>query len=182
MDRRLVAVSLAGAALVFATGCKDDLVLADARDCLGQPETCIGNVVQANVQSGPAGENPGGRFVYESGFGMGRARIDARATCLEVHGDTAIIGYTGTVTGYMVRVYKAGLARLRHLGPRDSRKDTFQVTGGDISETPVPGPTTCSSFPGPFPSTSGESVNEEGDVIVFDASVPPDGASAALGR
>ena len=155
---------------------KDDLVLADARDCRGQVENCaaFGNVLQANVQSGPAGQNPTGGFQFESGLGRGRAHIDARATCLDFDGGTAIIGYAGTITGYMVRVYAAGLARLRDLGPRDSGKDTFQVVRGDISATPVPGPTTCSSFPGPFPGTvAPESVNEEGDMIVFDAPVPP---------
>jgi hypothetical protein len=174
VHRRLIAVSLAGAALAATTGCDGDVVVADARDCRGLVEYCafVGDVIQAGVQSDAAGQQPMGHLQSEGGTGMGRGRIDAQATCLNVAGNTAIIGWTGTVSGQLGRYYKAGLARLRDLGPRDSGKDTFELAGTDISETPVAGPTTCSSFPGPFPNSGGSAaINEEGDVIVFDAPV-----------
>ena len=70
-------------------------MLTDARDCRGQVENCaaFGNVLQAKIQSGPAGQNPIGGFQHESGFGMGRGHIDARATCADVdggHGDNRL--------------------------------------------------------------------------------------------
>jgi hypothetical protein len=173
--RRLIAVSLAAAALAATTGCDGDVVVADARDCRGLVgEDCdlAGSVIQAGVESDAAGQQPMGRLRYWSGFGMSRGRIDAQATCLDVSGNTAIIGWTGTISGYLGTYYKAGLARLRDLGPRDSDKDTFEFSSTAISETPVAGPTTCSSFPGPFPNSGGQpESNEEGDVVVFDAPV-----------
>ena len=185
MDRRFIVVPLAGAALVFATGCNHDVVVADATDCHGLAEAdCVyPDVIQATVQSGPAGQNADGQLLIWGGFGMARARIDAQVTCLHVDGNTAIIGWAGTVSGYLGRYYKAGLEQVRDLGPRDSGQDTFEGSSTQISETPVPGPTTCSSFPGPFPTSDGHpSRNEQGNVLVYDAPVGPDGVRGALGR
>jgi hypothetical protein len=177
-----MAVSLAGAALAATTGCDRDVVVANARDCSSQVESCqsVGHLIQASVNGDSAGRQPTGRLQDESGHGMGRGRIDAQATCLHIDGNTAIIGWTGTVSGYFGSYYLAGLARLRDLGPRDSGQDTYELVRGDVSETPVAGPTTCSSYPGLFPNAVAPvSHNVEGDVFVFDAPVR---ASAALSR
>ena len=177
-----MAVSLAGAALALATGCTNDLVIADAVDC--DPEQSPGcefasDVIATVVQSGPAGQNPDGRLRYQTGLGMGRAYLDAHATCLNVNGGTAIIGFAGTLGRPDLQFQVAGLARLRDLGPRDSGEDTFKVVTNELSEAPGPGPTTCSSFPGPFSrSIGGDGRNVHGDVFVFDAQFRP--GSAAL--
>ena len=150
-------------------------MIADARNCTGEITYC--DSIQATVEPGQAGQSPTGEFHFTSGLGMGRGRIDARPTCLEVNGNTAIIGYAGTVTGFNIHFYLAGLARLRDLGPPDSGEDIVEVSRSDISETPVPGPTTCSSFPGPFPGTVAPPLrNVEGNLFVFDAPAPPDAA------
>jgi hypothetical protein len=185
MSRRLMAVSLAGAALAATTGCDRDVVSTNARSCSSQVEGCefSGNLIKASVQSDAAGRQPMGRLQYDSGLGMGRGHIDAQATCLDVHGDTAIVGWSGTVSGSLGRFYLAGLARLRDLGPRDSGRDTYELVRGDLSQTPVAGPTTCSAFPGPFPNAVAPvSTNVEGDVFVFDAPVRSDGARGVLTR
>jgi hypothetical protein len=185
MHRRLIAISLAGAALATTTGCDRDVVVANARNCSSQVESCafVGNLIQASVQSDAAGQGPTGGLQYDSGLGMGRGHIEAQATCLNVAGNTAIVGWTGTVSGYLGRFYLAGLARLRDLGPRDSGRDTYELVRGDLSQTPVVGPTTCSSYPGPFPNAVAPvSNNVEGDVFVFDAPVGSDGVRGVLSR
>ena len=180
-----MAVSLACAALAATTGCDRDVVAANARNCSSQDESCdfVGNLIKASVQSDAAGRQPMGWLQYDSGLGMGRGHIDAQATCLDVAGATAIVGWSGTVSGSLGRFYLAGLARLRDLGPRDSGKDTYELVRGDLSQTPVAGPTTCSAFPGPFPSAVAPvSSNVEGDVFVFDAPVRSGGARGVLSR
>jgi hypothetical protein len=185
VDRRFFAVSLAGVALAFGTGCDRDVVLADGMDCQGTESQCFyATVIQATVQSGSAGQNADGNLAIHRGSGMGRAHLDAEVTCLHVDGNTAIIGWRGTLTGYQLGpYYKAGLERLRDLGPRDSGQDTFEGSETEeLSETPVPGPTTCSSFPGLFPRTYEPTRILQGDVFVYDAPVGPDAVRGALGR
>ena len=150
-------------------------MVADAAFCFGSGEaSCgfFGNLLVADVRSGPAGENPTRTVRYTSGLGMGRGLIDAKASCLNVDGDTAVIGYTGRVTGFLFPegLFTTGLIRVVDRGGADSSLDSFEIDRGGLFETPVPGPQDCAAFPG---DGEGVSVNELGDIVVRDAPAVP---------
>jgi hypothetical protein len=157
-----------------AQGPVGDSVIADAADCFGtMPADCnvVGDLFRADVRSGPAGENPTGTVRHTSGFGMGRGFVDAQPTCLNVTGDTAIIGFAGRVTGFLAPegIFITGLIRVVDRGGAGSRLDTFEFRRDQLSETPVPGPLDCSAFSG----GDGVRVNEIGDIVVHDAPAVP---------
>jgi hypothetical protein len=66
------------------------------------------------------------------------------------------------------------LVRIVDAGGPDSAADAFHfaIQAGDEDGAPLPGPTTCSTFPGPFPTGNflfPDFTNETGDVVVTDA-------------
>ena len=161
----------------LAQGPAGDFVTADTTDCQSAPEFCrdFGDIFVADVGSGPAGENATGTVQYTSGFGRARAFTDAQVSCLNVAGDTAIIGFTGKIFAFVVPqgVFTSGLFRVVDRGGPDSSLDTFQIARGAFSETPIPGPRDCSAFPGSFSDIGQVSVNEVGDIVVHDAPALP---------
>ena len=182
MRRRLTSlvllVSLAVASLTLvppgtlAQEPAGDSVTADAMDCFGMgpgaPCGALANIFQADVHSGPAGENPTGTVRLANGVGLGRALFDARASCLNVAGDTAIIGVAGRVTSTTDLFFFSGLFRVVDRGGPDSSLDTFEFAP-DLSSTPVAGPQDCAAFQGDGP----RGVNQFGDIVVRDAPARP---------
>jgi hypothetical protein len=112
------------------------------------------------VTSGPG---PGDTFI-----------VDAEATCLSVSGKVAIVGVTGTELQPRIPVEFpiAGLIRFVDAGGPDSAADAVEVayTRGEVFGPPLPGPTSCSTFPATFPSVPRfpDFANETGDVVVTD--------------
>jgi hypothetical protein len=202
MTRLAVVVGLAIAALLGAPAGAagqspgTDSVTGSARDCVSVfgldpcDRTILFNV---DVESGPMGEHPTGTVTWNE-LGLtpgGSTSARAEATCLSVSGRVAIIGVTGFwerfgVGGFGLQF--TGLVRVVDGGGPNSAADTIQTAyehGGPVlppgpPPPPLPGPTTCSSFPGPFPTGPRPPfffpavfTNEVGDVSVTDASPPP---------
>ena len=96
--------------------------------------------------SGPDGKNPTGRMhiVQEEPV------FSLEVTCLAVSGNTAIIGFEGTVGAGAGDGPVTGLAKVVDGGGPGSGLDTFHFFQ---FVTPVPAPTTCASFPGPVPGS-----------------------------
>jgi hypothetical protein len=133
----------------------------------------------ANVdaRSGPLGENANGAATIESTGNFG-PKWDWEVTCLNVRGKTAIVGVTGSEwTGYgWGETYpSAGLLRIVDGGGNASRLDTleFATIEGQQDGPPIPGPTTCSEYPGDYGVSSGPHPNEDGDMVVTDVQPPP---------
>jgi hypothetical protein len=130
-----------------------------------------------DVESGSAGENPAGSVTW-SQLGLtpgGSPSLTAEATCLSVSGDVAIIGVTGTLVNPALEFGTpiAGLIRVVDGGGPNSAADRFQFAfqTGTPGGPPLPGPSSCSTFPGTFPTDSAAFpafVNEVGDVVVTD--------------
>jgi hypothetical protein len=136
-----------------------------------------GPAARVDATSGAAGENASGtaRFGYAQGSLTPLWELDV--TCLSVTGHTAVIGFTGTYTTYFTtgEVHPtAGLIRAVDGGGPASGQDTaeFASVEGAIGGPPIPGPTTCSSYPGGYPLLHGPIVNSEGDLVVTDAQAP----------
>jgi hypothetical protein len=96
-------------------------------------------------------------------------------TCLSVNGNLAVIGFSGAVTG-IVSYWVAGLVSVVDAGGPATGGDTFEWAelrgepGPTPAGDPLPGPTDCSSYPGPFPFLNGPvSVGTSGDIAVIDA-------------
>jgi hypothetical protein len=104
-----------------------------------------------DATSGPAGENPAGTVTMQSGGGNAPF-FSFTVTCLSVSGSTAIIGVGGTVFGFGTQLPARGLIRVVDAGGPSSGLDTIETAGelGSEGGPPLPGPTTCSAFPGPF--------------------------------
>jgi hypothetical protein len=136
--------------------------------------------ITVDVESGPVGENPTGTVDLRSlGMSPGSSVITtSEATCLSVSGRVAIIGLTGTGLQNPVLSFVAGLVRVVDAGGLDSGADTFEFAyqRGPFSGPPLPGPTSCSTFPGTFPRDPfffPDFTNETGDVVVTDAQPSP---------
>jgi hypothetical protein len=158
-----------------------DSVIGTASDCL-EPVEFFCEVrrlsITVDVESGPVGENPTGTvFLARDGLTPGDSPSTSfEATCLSVSGRVAIIGLAG-ITLHPTFHFDAGLVRVVDGGGPDSGADIFEYAHQeDIS--PLPGPTSCSTFPGPFPTAPGvdpdfnvfpDFTNETGDVVVTDA-------------
>jgi hypothetical protein len=102
---------------------------------------------------------------------MGRGFVDAQPTCLNVAGDTAIVGFAGRLTGFLAPegFFITGFIRVVDRGGPDSSPDTFEFSRDQLSLTPVPGPLDCSTFSG----GDGVRVNERGDIVVHDPPAVP---------
>jgi hypothetical protein len=149
-----------------------------ASDCYPWPE--CGNVVaefEFDAHSGPSGENPTGTVEWHLGGGDGPTWL-GDVTCLAVTGNTAVIGFGGSVVGNP-SYYVAGLIKAVDVasGPGDTL-DTFEWAehqgelnfgGGPIGE-PLPGPTDCSSYPSSFPGSVEKLIAQNGgDIVITDA-------------
>jgi hypothetical protein len=166
-----------------------DAVVGTASACVESFEPAPGQIICArgpsldvNVQSGPGGENPTGTVAVGS-LGLtpgGSVTVVAEATCMSVSGRVATIGVTGTWRqgGLGLDLWLAGLVRVVDAGGPGSGADTFEFAyrTTDIFEPPLPGPTTCSTFPAAFgrdPFFFPDFTNEAGDVVVTETpSIP----------
>jgi hypothetical protein len=158
--------AVAGAA---DTGCLVDF---------GEPPCTLRFLADVAVMSQPGGANPQGSIhVDELGPSPGGTTwIDAAVTCLSVNDRVAIVGVTGSRQrsgSGSPHTQVAGLIRIVDAGGPNSNADTFQFAMNESARddrTLLPGPTTCSSFPGPFPTTAPfrDFTNKTGNVIVTD--------------
>jgi hypothetical protein len=123
-----------------------------------------------DARSGPSGENPSGTATWHLGRASGPTwTVDV--TCLSVTGNTAVIGFSGTVSRPLITEPTAGLIRVVDAGGPNSGLDSFEFAEqrGDPSSGPLPGPTECSSFPSIFPFVNGPISITSGDIVVTDA-------------
>lgn len=184
----LAVVAVAGApASAIGQSAGTDSVAGSASECTETIELGPGQVqcarrpsVDVDVRSGAAGDNPTGTADLGS-VGLtpgGSVIVDAEATCLSVNGGVATIGLTGAFhqggQGFG-EAWIEGLIRVVDGGPA-SGADTIEVAYrlDDLSGPPPAGPTTCSTFPGPFGRDSfffPDFSNAIGDIVVTDA--PP---------
>jgi hypothetical protein len=178
--RRLVTVTAAAALLLLGIP-SSGLGQPPARDSVaGQlfsPERGLIFIVEA--QSGPSGENPTGTVQWAIGGGAGLG-WGGSVTCLAVRDSTAVIGFSGTHNpGFEMPIHPVtGLIRVADGGGVESGLDSFEwaETLGPAGGAPIPGPSDCSAFPGPFArsiwSPPGGVVNDFGDLIVIDTQPP----------
>jgi hypothetical protein len=168
-----------------------DSVTGTASECVEFIEPGPGQIICArrpsldiNVESDPGGENPTGTATLSS-LGLtpgGSVTVVSEATCLSVTGAVAIVGVAGRQrqggSGGEFENPIAGLLRVVDAGGPNSGADTveFAYQTGDALGPPLPGPTTCSTFPGPFPNNSfwfPNFTNAEGDLVVIDTPALP---------
>jgi hypothetical protein len=166
-----------------------DSVAGEPIDCIevfepfpGQIECIRQLALNIHVESGPAGENPVGTVSWsDRGPSPGSSSVlSAEPTCLSVADRVAIIGVTGTwfSVGLGSQTPIAGLIRVVDRGGPDSDADTleFAFQTGQEFDPPLPGPTSCFSFPGSFPRNPSDFPgfsNETGDVVVVDTRPMP---------
>jgi hypothetical protein len=181
-----LAVVTLGGVPAAATGqaAGTDSVTGTAGECVeffepgpGQIFCARGLSLDVDVESGPAGQNATGTVLLTS-IGLtpgGSVTVTAVATCLSVSGRVAIIGVTGTwhQGGLGFDAPIAGLIRVVDGGGPDSGLDSveFAYQMGEPFGPPLPGPTTCSTFPGPFAEDSfffPDFTNATGDLVVTD--------------
>jgi hypothetical protein len=165
----LLAALALGPVLAFA-GCRDTVT--------GTVQDASGLAGRVEAQSGPSGGNPSGTALFGSPDSSLAPRWDLKVTCLSASGHTAIVGFTGTLStfiGFGETYPTAGLIRAVDGGATGSGLDSleFASTEGPQDGAPIPGPTTCSSYPGPYPGQHGPIVNNEGDLVVTDGAPPP---------
>ena len=143
-----------------------------------------GAVVSFDIaaRSGLDGENPSGHVQLHGGGGLGPSWAGA-VTCLRASGNVATIGFEGTHSDSGFVGPATGMVRIVDRRGRSSA-DTFAwvwnppspwyLPPGQPPPTPIPAPTDCSAFPGPF---SAASVYTEpipaGHLSVVDAPVTP---------
>jgi hypothetical protein len=145
-------------------------------------DSAVGTVINPSGEagridafSGPAGESPSGTATFGHIEGGLTPRWELKVTCLSVTGRTALIGFTGsygTFIGFGESYPTAGLIRVVDGGGSASKLDSaeFASVTGEQDGPPIPGPTTCSLYPGPYPGRFGPIVNNEGDLVVKDSS------------
>jgi hypothetical protein len=175
--RMLFAAAAAGMSLLLLPGVSS--AQAPALDSVTGEGGQAGNFsFSFDARSGPSGQNPGGQVSWHFGGGFGPSS-NSTVTCLSVAGNTAVIGFSGAVTG-IVSYWIAGLLKVVDAGGPAIADDTFEWVelDGTPGPTPVgdplPGPTDCSSYPGSFPSLHGPvSVGAFGDIAVTDAKPTP---------
>jgi hypothetical protein len=163
----LTAAALAGfpASAASQVPAKDS-VTGTASDCIESIEISPGQsmcardlVLDVNAVSDPAGGQPSGSVSWQDlGLTPGGSSTvtGADVTCLAVSGNEAIIGITLVPGGVPPEPFQtpiAGLVRVVNGGGPDSRADTIEraIQRGPNNGPPLPGPTSCSTFPGPFP-------------------------------
>lgn len=162
-----------------------DSVSGDASECLELFEPVPGVIncrrllsLNVEVESGPSGEHPTGTVLLLSGGPTpgGTFSATTNATCLSVSGHVAIIGLSGNVHqgGLGFDFGMAGLVRVVDGGGPNSGADSVEFayqTGDEPFGPPLPGPTTCSTFPATFFTDTfafPDFTNAEGDVVVTD--------------
>jgi hypothetical protein len=180
----LVVIVLAGAAAsASAAATSGDSVSGSSGACFWwtpvDPTLCGQDFdFSAHVVSGPGGESPSGDLVWSVG-GLtpgGSSYSEAAPSCLYVHGRVAIIGVSGNegrggISGGEYPFF--GLVRVTDGGGPGSRADMVEIAiqRGAKSGPPLAGPTSCSTFPGGFPSGgyyAPDASNETGDLVVAD--------------
>jgi hypothetical protein len=129
-----------------AQGSLEDSVTGDLFD----RDTGV-QVLGVDARSGPSGENPSGTATWHIGGGLGPT-WNVSVTCLAVAGNTAVIGFSGTLYFFGDLSPVAGLARAGDGGGPDSGLDSFgwAETTGAPGGPAIPGPTDCSSYPSAF--------------------------------
>jgi hypothetical protein len=162
----------------------DSVIGTATSDCLESVELdgqifCLRRLsITVDVESGPMGENPTGTVgLISLGPTPGSTiSTDSEAACLSVSGGVAIIGLAGQGFQGLAPFFVAGLLRVVDAGGLDSGGDTFesayQSTPPFPPGPPLPGPTSCSTFPGAFPRDPfvfPDFTNKTGDVVVTDA-------------
>jgi hypothetical protein len=125
-----------------------------------------------DARSGPNGENPTGWIAYDRSFG-------GRVTCLDVDGDTAVVGFSGEIYyGPLgINLEQNGIVRVVDNGPWLDYFGAFVDFGYPIGTPPrpaVPAPTDCLSYPGPFEAypAGTPDILWPGGLVVTDAPVP----------
>jgi hypothetical protein len=175
------------AATAQSTG--TDSVSGDASECVEFFEPVPGVIncarqlsLNVEVASGPSGQHPTGTVQLLSGGTTpgGTFSATSKATCLSVSGHAAIIGVSGNLHqgGLGVDFGMAGLVRVVDGGGPNSGADSVEFarkTGDEPFGPPLPGPTTCSTFPATFFTTIffPDFTNAEGDVVVTDTAALP---------
>jgi hypothetical protein len=160
---------LAAVLALFAAGCRDTVV--------GGVLNEGGMAGYLNAQSGPSGENANGIAQFGSPDSTLAPRWDLKVTCISATAHTAILGFQGwyaTFYGWGEVYPTAGLIRAVDGGGKASGLDSLEfatVTGAQDGD-PIPGPTTCSSYPGGYTPNGGPIVNsQDQDLVVTDS--PP---------
>jgi hypothetical protein len=168
---RLAAGGLAVAGLLALPGVAagqaptEDSVVADGFD----PGVLF---LDIDVRSGPSGENPTGRVAFHIGGGLGPT-YTAEPTCLGVTGNTAVIGFLGTLSfgGSVDPV--AGLIRVTDAGGPGSSQDIFEGPRAVDTSPPVTPLTDCSNFPTAGGDRFSVFADPTGDIVVRDAQPLP---------
>ena len=134
--------------------------------------------LNVEVESGPSGEHPTGTVLLLSGGPTpgGTFSATTNATCLSVSGHVAIIGLSGNVHqgGLGFDFGMAGLvpgSGWRGTELRCRQRRVRLPDGRRPFGPPLPGPTTCSTFPATFFTDTfafPDFTNAEGDVVVTD--------------
>jgi hypothetical protein len=205
----LVVVVCAASPATAAGQSTGDSVKGSADDCIPFSEPLPGQdpcekvvALRVDVESGPMGEHPAGTLAWDE-FGPTPSSNDhaqAEATCLSVRGRLAIIGFTGSWLPYGAfhppyPLAIAGLVRVADAGGPNSSLDSYRVAYQDRGpyvpgpgfppkepQPSLPGPTSCSTFPGPFPTeprfpffwgANFNFTNQTGDIVVTDSQALP---------
>ena len=148
----------------FAQGAGDS-VWGEAAD----PDGDVPRVISVFASSDPDGGNPTGELQLRS-QNAGSTRVSV--TCLNVRGREAILGFTGQDFDPDLRPI-AGYARIldRVVEIAETALGPSWVPTPEAPQPPppLPGPTTCASFP-PFPRLSLLTLTfEVGNIVVTDA-------------
>ena len=152
MRKLLLIFALAAVAALVVPGVANgqsptgDFVEGDQRDF------SIGVFFHIHVSSGPAGETPTGTVTFQQGGGNSPFE-SLDVSCLSVSGNTAIIGFAGTEFDSGFEFPERGLVRVVDAGGFGSGLDTIEITYGVAlgdQGQPLPGPTSCSTFPDPI--------------------------------
>jgi hypothetical protein len=167
--RRLL---LAVAALLITAAVAPPLATAQAptEDSVVAEGGFVGVVTfEINVRSGPSGEQPTGVVNLHFGGGLG-STYSTNVTCLAVSGNTAVIGFAGTLFFFGEISPVAGLIRVVDGGGSGSGQDTLEGPLAQNEGPPANPAPNCSAFPGggfvysDFPA---------GDIVVTDAPATP---------
>lgn len=173
----LLAAAAVGVSLLLLTGVSK--AQTPAQDSVTGQGGQAGSLTWSfDAHSGPSGEDPSGEVVWHFGGGLGPTS-NTDVTCLAVTGNTAVIGFSGAVTG-IVSYWIAGLMKVVDGGGPALGGDSFEwaeldgVPGPTPVGDPLPGPTDCSTYPAAFPLKSGTiNVGTFGDIVVTDAKPTP---------
>lgn len=176
--RRVLRVLAAALACAFPAGASAQAPGDSVTGALLDPADYRGVV---DAHSGPFGEDPTGTARLGSS-GIFAPVWELDVTCLSVTGNTAVVGFSGTVAiifDFVEVRPTAGLIRVVDGGGPASRQDSLEFVSveGAIDGPPIPGPTSCATYPADFPLRHGPIVNGEGDLVVTDSQPVPTSTS-----